>query len=222
MDGGFRMPDIPVTCMVCMASIKDSAFPQHMQSIHGGMTQAEAIQVEKNIPKQQLPVVLDKDTPPSDEFMEIAKMLDKPKEVPPVSVTASKAPVRTENVRQEEPKPLELKYQWIGNCPTCNTPVKTITLKAKGQTVCVAYCLTHQELQQREVADLEEKTAKHKIPDDPIFDKVIKVRDTLLKDKPKTQIKPIKIRKEGKRKYVKRRKPIMVDQTTIQGSVSAS
>jgi hypothetical protein len=155
-----------IMCMACdpTISLPEKQYGKHMQDRHGGLSQSEAMQQQKNIPKQQTPIALDKAAPPTDDFMEVAKMLDKPKEVPPVSVTAPKAPARTESFRQEERKPLILKYRWEGNCEKCNVPVRTVVVKAKGQTVAVALCLDDGEVEQREVADLEDDDFWNLVP----------------------------------------------------------
>lgn len=153
------MASIPVMCLICNKSVKDSMFPQHMQFVHSGMTQSEAIATEKNMPNPQIPIVLDKDAPPSDDFMEVAKMLDKPKDVPPVPSPVKKTPARSVPSAQEERKPKEIKleYKYSGECADCLIPVETLVVKVKGQTVTVAFCTKHGQLKEREVADLEEK-----------------------------------------------------------------
>jgi hypothetical protein len=153
------MPSIPVQCMVCNKSVKDSMFPQHMQSVHGGMTQAEAIAAENNIPLQpQTPIILDKESPPSKEFMEVAEMLDKPK-LPPVvnSKTEDQSVRAAQQLQREEIKPIKLEYKYSGQCKDCLITVDTLVVKVKGQTVAVAFCSNHGQLAEREVADLEEK-----------------------------------------------------------------
>lgn len=148
------MPSIPVTCMVCGRSVKDSLFPQHMQTFHSGMTQAEAIAAEKNIPLQpQAPITLDKDTPPSPDFMEVAAMLDKPKSQPPPA-ERQEAKASALPFPQEEKQPIILKYKYEGNCPKCNTPIKTVVIKPGGKWFAVAFCLTHEEITQQEVTPL--------------------------------------------------------------------
>lgn len=150
------MASIPIMCLICNASIKDSQFPIHMQSVHGGLSQSEAIVAEKNIPTQQSPIILDKDAPPSDDFMEVAQMLDKPKEAPPVPKPVETTPARNVSLVQEEPKPIKLEYRYSGQCKDCRIGVETLVVKVKGQTVAVAFCTRHGQLAEREVADLKE------------------------------------------------------------------
>jgi hypothetical protein len=220
-----------IQCFACepIVDLQEEEYIPHMQDVHGTISSGEAMNManakKQNLPKQA-PVILDKDTPPPPEFLEMAKMMDQ--KTKPTLPPAANIEVNTstrEQPRQEEKQPLVLKYQWTGTCPTCNTPVKTITLKAKGQTVCVAYCLTHNEITQREVADLEEKTSKDGIYDNheehvSLYMEAVKQR--VLKNKPKLQIRPLKLRKGGKRKYVKRHKPIVFDKTAIQSAVPTS
>lgn len=158
------MASIPVMCMVCGKSIKDSMFPQHMQSVHGGMSQNEAINAEKNIPVPQSPIVLDKDAPPSPEFMEMAKMLDgkpEPKKDPPVAHSSVGASTDEQSgtrpqLREDTIKPIKLEYRYSGQCKDCKNNVETLIVKVKGQTVAVAFCTRHGQLAEREVVNLED------------------------------------------------------------------
>lgn len=157
------MPSIPVQCMVCGKSVKDSMFPQHMQGVHGGMSQSEAMMAEKNIPNPQIPIVLDKDAPPSDDFMEVAAMLDKPKETP--SEELKKKLVNPFIPKVEEKDPITLKYKYEGTCPKCNTPIKTVVIKPGSKWFAVAFCLDHEEITQQEVTPLiKEELVMEKIP----------------------------------------------------------
>ena len=152
---------IPIQCMVCNASVKENLFPQHMASVHAGLSQSEAMAQEKNIPVQQSPIVLDKEAPPSQEFMEVAKMLDeksKPSPTPPVVQSSQKNEVEHVSEWQEELKPIKLEYRYSGQCEKCRVPVETLVVTVKGQTVAVAFCIKHGQLAEREVADLEEET----------------------------------------------------------------
>lgn len=208
------MPNIPVMCLICNKSVKDSMFPQHMQSVHGGMTQSEAIMAEKNIPQQpQSPIVLSKETPPSADFMEVAEMLDKPKlqAPPPVPNRAADSIV---NEKVEEKKPLILKYRWEGNCEKCNSPIRTIMTQVEGRLFATAYCLTHEDLEQIEVAPIPIKENK-------ITKETLKRVETVVIENDDT-VKPIiTVRKEVKR-HAKRPKSFIQHKTPLQGPVSAS
>lgn len=149
------MPSIPVQCMICDKTIKEDQFPRHMQMAHGTLSQSEAMAQAGNVSQQApaAPVPLDKEAPPSSDFMEVAKMLDSAPTPPPAVTKEMRVSANTP--QQVEVKPLVLKYKWEGSCKDCVTPVRTVVVKAKGQTVAVALCLTHGELEQREVDDLE-------------------------------------------------------------------
>lgn len=153
------MPSIPIICMVCSASIKEDRFPQHMASVHGGLSQSEAMAQQKNIPTQQAPIVLDKEAPPSPDFMEVAKMLDeKPKpSLPPPAVSKEVGTSTSASVsQQEELKPIKLEYRYSGSCKECRIPVETLVVKVKNQAVAVAFCTKHGQLTEREVVDLND------------------------------------------------------------------
>lgn len=157
------MASIPVMCMICSKSVKEDQFVRHMETAHGTASQSEAMAREGNIPKQA-PVVLDKEAAPSSDFMEVAAMLDATPPVPEkvkqvVQETQRPAPVA-------EPKRLVLRYKWEGECKECSTQIRTVVVKAKGQTVVVALCLMHGEIQQREVADLEQDVQEDKTVSD--------------------------------------------------------
>lgn len=200
------MPAIPVQCMVCGKSVKDSMFPQHMQSVHGGMSQSEAIIAEKNIPNPQIPIVLDKDAPPSDDFMEVAAMLDKPKETSSEELKKKLVNPFTPKVeRERKPKEIKLEYKYSGECQECLVPVETLVVKVKGQTVTVAFCTKHGQLKEREVADLEKDCEPLFTFDPPISEKEA---DSMMEN----LVKPMReeIRREGKRKRVKQRSKSIV------------
>lgn len=145
--------NFPISCFVCDPPLMvkgDQAYLSHMQTIHGGMTAGQAIEqkkvIEQNVPKE---IPLNKDTPPSQEFMEIAKMMDQPRQnLAPVIKPAMDSPVLT-NARDK--KPVLLKYRYEGNCEICNTPVRTIMVEINAHLFAVAYCLTHEEVKQIEV-----------------------------------------------------------------------
>lgn len=148
-----------ITCVICGEEVSEEKYPDHMSKVHSGMSQLDALkqqkEIEQNIPKP-LEVPLDKEAPPPPEFEEIAKLIDNPpKKEEPVTPTV---PIV---VKPSEPTPLELKYVWIGKCPTCNTDVRTIKTRivtnANNRWFITAYCLTHGELEQQEVTPLDEK-----------------------------------------------------------------
>lgn len=205
------MPSIPVTCMVCGRSVKDSLFPMHMQNIHSGMTQAEAIAVEKNIPNQQAPIVLDKEAPPTESFMEVAKMLDKkpePKKDPPVSSIVADTPMVK---LEQEVKPIKLEYKYSGQCKDCRGEVATLVVKVKGQTVAVAFCNSHGQLAEQEVDDLDKK---YKSPIPAAFIPSIWENETT-KDL-ENRLK----RKEVKKHAKQRSKSFVQHKAPVQSSVS--
>lgn len=159
------MPAIPIMCMICSRSVREDQFPQHMISVHGTTSQSEAMGNQAQIPPKQAPIVLNKETPPSDEFLQMANDIDKKQEQPktpnPPVVTAHPSVELTSGGPKSEP--IVLKYKYEGNCNTCNVPIRTIVVKAKGQTVAVALCLTHGEVQQREVPSLESEPTHAKL-----------------------------------------------------------
>lgn len=150
--------------MVCDKTLKgDAAYIEHMQKAHGTNSPDQAMGITKlkadNLPKDVPVVVVDKDAPPSAEFMEMAKLMD----VPVPDAAPSVQPPKTTGVVSEgsspapvvpSSKPLVLKYRFEGNCGICNSPVRTIMLKANGKLIATAYCLTHEELVQLEVAPI--------------------------------------------------------------------
>lgn len=225
------MASIPIICMVCSASIKDTQFVTHMNSVHGGLSQSEAMQAEKNIPKPQAPIVLDKEAPPSDEFMEVAKMLDeKPKEAPPVPSTAPKASARSVLAVQEERKPLPitLEYNYTGECPKCFISLKTVIVHTAGKCFAVAICMNHGQLKEREVVDLEEdliKRVEKAMDKNPkLYEETIDLSNAnryekeLIKEMEKPNIATrflAKQRKEVKKRGKQRSKSIIQHQTTL-------
>ena len=57
-----------------------------------------------------------------------------------------------------EDKPITLKYQFMGNCPTCHQEVSTLELDTDGKHFAVCYCLFCKvQLQSKEVSDLTQK-----------------------------------------------------------------
>lgn len=181
------MASIPIMCMLCEKSVKEDQFVRHMETAHGALSQSEAMAREGNIPKQQAPVVLDKEAAPTSDFMEVAQMLDAAPT--PVKPPAPKPSVIA-NIKPVSAPPLVLKYRWEGDCKECSTPIRTVVVKAKGQTVAVALCLTHGEMEQREVANLEECEPLAKF--DP------SITENQLKDMVETPLKASKEKKNGK------------------------
>lgn len=154
---------MPVICFICNQTLKnDALYLDHMQKVHGTTSPDKAMAEQKlkeeNLPQQQ---IVSKDVPPSPEFMEIAQMMDNPSLPPMDAKPTSQASGKQLPLEERESKPLELRYQWIGECPQCHTPIRTIIIKPGDKCVVVAYCLSHNEVEQREVPLLEptEKTA---------------------------------------------------------------
>ncbi|MCK9371065.1 hypothetical protein M0R04_14230 [Candidatus Dojkabacteria bacterium] len=140
--------------MICPAGegdIPDKDYENHMATVHGGVTQLEGIKQEKS-KKQDIPklVALDKEAPIPPEIQEVLQAIDNPKKEEPKPVAEKPAEVN------QEPKKLELKYKWEGNCPQCSTPVRTVITKIDKRWFASAMCLTHEVLEQREVTPLEE------------------------------------------------------------------
>lgn len=154
MGGGVRMPEIGIECLVCNIKFTEQQYIKHMETAHNNMTQGEALGMEKakeqNIPKDVPVVPLDKNAPPSAEFEEIAKMMDqKPKTN---HVVPNQSPISVPSAQiKKEPKPIELKYRYEGDCERCNTPVRTIMVEVNARLFAIAYCLIHEEVKQTEV-----------------------------------------------------------------------
>ena len=143
--------------MVCEEQVDEKVYPEHM-NIHGGVgNQLNAIrqkkEIEDNIPKV---IPLSKDAPIDPELAQMLQAMDAPKPAPtPPPVSVSPTLSGGGQIKPVEPKPLELKYVWTGNCPQDNTPVRTVITKVDGKWFATAYCLDHQELQQQEVTPLD-------------------------------------------------------------------
>lgn len=171
------MSNFPVTCMIDGLTFKgDEAYLRHMEQAHGSSSPDQAMGVakakERNLPKDAPAVVLDKDAPPPDDFMEIAKMMDQPQQAPPPTPPAPQpvekvvAPVIT----KATPRPLVLKYRFEGDCPTCNAPIRTIMVNANEKTFAMAYCLTHETVEQREVYPLDERPMTMMLPESDMYE----------------------------------------------------
>lgn len=184
------MSNFPILCILCSETLKgDNAYLAHMQTVHSATQQAK----EKNLPKDIPAVVLDKDAPPSDEFMEIAKMMDKP--TPPPNPVQLK-PVPPAPVIQQQTKPIILKYKYEGTCEKDNTPIKTIMVEVAGQLVANGYCMNCDEV-------------KKQINVHPIEDTLNQEIKELVKE-----------RKEAKNE--KRSKPVVRDNSPLQTAVPTS
>lgn len=231
--------NFPIQCFVCEPSLTlkgDQAYLSHMQSVHADFTSIQGMQqkqiIDQNIPKE---IPLNKDALPSPEFMEVAKMIDKPIESQPNPILSSK-PATTPLVIladvQGEKKPITLKYRYEGNCSVCNTPVRTIMAKANGKTIAIAYCLTHEQIEEKEVFPLDKSTedkhitiqmeAEKRDLVDP-FEEIAK-RDIRLHkewiDKQEIKKRILERRKETlKRKYDKRHKSKLGNKTTVSPTV---
>jgi hypothetical protein len=143
-----------ITCVICGEETSEINYPEHMATVHSGKTQLEALQqekeIEQNIPKViPLEIPLDPNAPLPPEFAEVVAMID----AGPKPKTLQQLP----ETKPVEPKPLKLKYVWEGNCPTCNTSVRTIVTKIDGRWFVSAFCISHETIDQREVTPLEEK-----------------------------------------------------------------
>lgn len=159
--------EFPITCMVCSMVLKgDQAYLSHMQSAHGTSSPDKAMGVQKakeqNLPKDIPVVVTGKDVPPSAEFMEMANLMDKQQ----VDKSNTTVPVKMGQIVEyeeknpiilQEKKPIILKYKYEGNCPECDTPIRTIIAKTLGKTIAIAYCLDHEQVKEREVHSLDEE-----------------------------------------------------------------
>jgi hypothetical protein len=153
------MPDnIPILCMVCSQTLKgDAAYAEHM-TIHGGSV-ATGKAIEQNIPK----IPVGKDIPPSQDFMELAAMMDT-QPAPTTIAPPDAKPSSAMNGKQlQEESKLELRYQWVGNCKLCHTPVRTIMVKIGNEMAVVALCLTHNEVEQRIVPSLDPPTENKEV-----------------------------------------------------------
>jgi hypothetical protein len=229
--------DIMIECFACGIKFKEPQYIKHMEMVHNGMNQTDAMRAKKDIPqeKPQTPVVLDKDAPPSDSFMEVAAMLDKPKE-PPVATSPVREGHKVAEMPQSQqevkkPKEIKLEYKYSGECKDCLMPVETLVVKVKGQTVTVAFCSKHGQLKEREVADLEEividtsealmSTSAYKDWEKEQENEAWKSLQPKTKDRIKLLVKQHKqLTKGGKRG--KRSKSKLLDKATVQSSVSAS
>lgn len=221
---------MPVICMIDGITLKsDALYLKHMQENHGTQSPDQAMMQEKakeqNLPKQQ-PVILDPNAPPSPEFMEVAQMMDqttKPLQereestssfpsssVNPVGVNPRPLIIRPNLVTKEGPRPLILKYRYEGDCDKCLSPIRTVIIKAKGQTVAVAFCLEHGELQQKEVQALEEVKIELFTPD---LDKMHKDHNEFIKTTDK--------RKRVK-KHARRSKSKFLGENAVQGTLPDS
>jgi len=158
--------NVPYLCIICGETIKgDMVYINHMETVHGTSSPDKALATQKSIASNVPKIVLDKNAPPPPEFAEIAAMMDNPLPSTPVPppivppVVTAQATVPSGRTGQQEGKnKIVLKYRYEGNCPTCNAPVRTIILNANGKTIATAYCLTHEEIEQREVHPIEEAT----------------------------------------------------------------
>jgi hypothetical protein len=167
------MSGFPVQCFICNITCKgDDAYIVHMQTVHETSSPDQAMRKQKaidaNIPKDVPVVMLDKEAPPSQEFAEIAAMLDTPHPEGPRPVQKPSPPVQEEAkvsrpIPQEERKSIRLKYKYEGNCGICNAPIRTIMVQVDNRLFATAYCLTHEELLQIEVHPIKDSVES---PDD--------------------------------------------------------
>ena len=69
--------------------------------------------------------------------------------------------------------PLELKYQWTGQCPTCRDNAKTIEIEMSDHSVVVAYCVRDdKKLQQRRAVPISSQASRFVV--DKTFENNIK------------------------------------------------
>lgn len=227
------MPEstFPISCFACEPITMhkgDAAYLAHMQSVHGGMTQAQVLQqqkeIEKNIPRA---IPLDKNDPPPKEFMELVKMMDQPQKIVshPIKVEAKVSnPVRQEEKKVKDKKPLHLTYKWEGQCSQCENTVKTLVI----HNFAIAYCLScDEEIKQQEIHPLDKpKDIYNTFAPKHIFDNTmteIAKRDKRLYQEliDKEEIEKILLerRKEAIKRHGKR-KPKLFRKTSVQTTVS--
>jgi hypothetical protein len=183
-----------ILCVICSENVPEEKYPEHMQMVHGGKSQLESIQQQKeiadNLPKL---IPLNKDAPIPLEMQQVIQEMEKP--VPKVEATPVQAPVVPQNAPKEQ-KPLELHYVWQGNCPQCNNAVRTVITKVDGRWFATAYCLDHKEVDQQEVTPLDIKPGQQKF--EPIIDtqreKEVNERElNVPKNSPrKTKVRPMR------------------------------
>lgn len=100
---------------------------------------------------------------PAPEFQEQIKRIEEKKVVAPQVPTLTPQQVSTPPIVR---KPLQLTYQWVGNCPECsNLNIKTIILKTGRTHIAVCYCMICQkDIAQKIIKPLEDKEEKNGNP----------------------------------------------------------
>lgn len=171
-----------VFCAICpdapdfeadLPTPEKSAYAHHMAEVHGGSQKTGRFK-QQNLPP--LPPTVTPNDLPSDEFLKTVQEIDKvekqaPPQIVPTPPVQEKPVVAHPGVSQAQKTAeiplLKLKYVWIGNCPTCNTPVRTVMLQNGDKLFAIALCLTHDAVEQKEVVPLEEteKTLEKEIKD---------------------------------------------------------
>jgi hypothetical protein len=59
-------------------------------------------------------------------------------------------------IKEEKPKPIELTYKYIGQCPECRGEVDTIMMEVGKSTRAIAYCVNcRKKLSEKKVKSLE-------------------------------------------------------------------
>lgn len=147
--------NFPIMCLICNQTLKgDAAYMNHMETFHGTTSPDQAMGVQRsknaNIPKDAPAVVLSKDAPPPDEFMEIAKMMDSPAPATPPVTSTPAGTVSTFSPPAGGPKKeLTLKYKYEGNCDIHNVPIETIVIEMDRIWIANAYCLMCHEVKKQ-------------------------------------------------------------------------
>src|SRR5882724_3834278 len=216
--------NVPYLCIICGETIKgDMVYINHMETVHGNSSPDKALATQKSIASNVPKIVLDKNAPPPPEFAEIAAMMDNPLPSTPVPppivppVVTAEATVPSGHTGQQEGKnKIVLKYRYEGNCPTCNEPVRTIMLKANGKTIAIAYCLSHEEIEQREVHPIEEETDA---PDDHNKHVALYLEHQARRELAQGLFPQ---KKKGGKKNVKSNSHVVSEKDAVQSSVSAT
>lgn len=170
------MDNIPVTCFACDQSLPEKEYVKHMETIHGGARQQDAIAqkklIEQNTPVDLPPGVKPEDLPDPDFMATMAEIQKaeqeakiKPVSPPPLDTKPQKPVVGHPGASQtpSTPERIELTYKYIGNCENGHS-VSTLEMDVDGKHFVVAFCLQeNKQLESREVVNLHEPK---KISDD--------------------------------------------------------
>lgn len=143
------MDNIPITCLACNLSLPEKDYMKHMETVHGGARQQDAISqkkaIEQNTPVDNLPAGVKPEDLPDQSFLETLAEMQKAEQEARKPQPEPQKPVVEHPVASQTPstpKVLTLRYKYEGK-HDCGNEVKTIMIATGLLPVwhAIAYCI---------------------------------------------------------------------------------